>query len=1464
MKKFNPILLLSFFLCSFSAFGQSVVLQENFEGATFPPAGWTMIDNDGDGHCWQICGDSKWVDQFNSSSKQLAVSFCVDTSKDALPSYGPQDNWLISPPFEVKNDTYVLEFVYAAQNVMEEEPMEILISENGGTNVADFTSLEKIKAPIDYDDVVFKTYNKALSKYKGKTIRFAIRHQNGAYGLSVDNVYVYNYDGPMPPTFTAAAAAADGSASVTLTWTNATTTKNGTPLQNLRVNVYRDGEVVATVSDGVEPGKETKWTDTTVKTGNTYVYHLSSLTDDGESQLSAKKATVTVGYAVPKKVAKVVAALNNGTVALQWDAVTAGATSGPFDAMEVRYDVYRMPENGDWEKIAEGLSTNKYTDTKVGPGSFAYTVKALNSTGTSEAGDISKIIVFGSDVADMAVGSTTLVESTLNRLPDINSSYSLYQTIITPADLNYVTGDISKLVFKSSSTNGVKNAPAAIYITPTDMEEFSASAKQWAPIAAADRVFNGTVSFEGGNGVGAVNDVVIELDSPYNYTGGNFVVTYIKNGTPNGAYADRYLTTQTQGALRSFTTSTYDPIDITNLPHSTYSDKALAEVPSVRFIVETKGMTSLSGTVVNSSDNRPVSGATIAVEGVDGLQTSSDSEGHFAFPYISVNATALKVAATGYKDITVPLSLSEGNAATVEVKMTENENYTLKGKVTTDDTGKPAAGAKVSLSGYGEASATVDANGQFSIAHVYSGKEYTLTIAYPTYDAYKAQVNNNSTATVDLGEIVLSRSLIPPFALDAEIAADGSNAALSWKLPTDRDVEAGWKAIGDPTQFNYTGGSYYSTDLNIGHYYSAANLENMKMAGLSVDSIRLYVKKPTEGNIFVKVWQGTRSDNVELAAQQIPEEMLPAAGGWITVKLDNPVELREGKDYIIGANAVLTATSSDIFGQAKGSYIDGVNNLKWGNSPYENNNYNAWCLMAYCNVPGTEADIVGNEDVPDCEYNVYRKESNDREWTKLNSSPVRNTEFTDNSWVSIPAGTYTYAVSAIYKKGESAKAPAVPVSRSVNTDVGVVAFVAPLRSTEMRDKVSVEVKIANFGELPVTDVPIKVSLNGDKEISAVYSGEALKKGESANVKVGEFNLEEGVHTLVATVALEGDESASNNSLDMLLPNLANVDLMGYRWNAYGNAGFMRIPSNNPEGAAYLAEVVYDDALIIAAEHVNDKVYAYTATWYGESRGLVEINPTTWTVEKNFPNPDDIYDYVVDMAYDGKTGTMFALVVPSDPDQVDLVKVNLKDASTMFVGSISKVCRTLAADMEGHLYMIDSTGKLYSVNPETAAITLIGNTGVGAVSYLQSMAFDHNSGRLFWAHTSDFTDGDIYEVNPTDASVLKLGTTLFGGSEGCELVGLYTPYEYPEVKPDTSGCPGVEADGLSVNLDSNGLLTVACNERVYLTVFNAQSIAVYSATFEPGVSRVQLDLASGVHIVKASGHLASKSIKTLVK
>ena len=92
---------------------------------------------------------------------------------------------------------------------------------------------------------------------------------------------------------------------------------------------------------------------------------------------------------------------------------------------------------------------------------------------------------------------------------------------------------------------------------------------------------------------------------------------------------------------RTFTTSTYNPVDISSLPHSSSSDKQLQERPSTRFLITPGGMASLSGKVTSGSGNTPVENVTVSADGYPGLTATTDADGDYAFQYIPVAVTSV-------------------------------------------------------------------------------------------------------------------------------------------------------------------------------------------------------------------------------------------------------------------------------------------------------------------------------------------------------------------------------------------------------------------------------------------------------------------------------------------------------------------------------------------------------------------------------------------------------------------------------------------------------------------------------------------------------------------------------------------------------------------------------------------------------------------------------------------------------
>lgn len=106
------VTLIVLFGTSITAHGQSYLINEGFEGEVFPPKEWKIVDNDGDGHCWQTATRS----DATVSGEKTAISYTVNPNSPTE-EYGIQDNYLITPQIEVTNETFQISFKYCAQDL---------------------------------------------------------------------------------------------------------------------------------------------------------------------------------------------------------------------------------------------------------------------------------------------------------------------------------------------------------------------------------------------------------------------------------------------------------------------------------------------------------------------------------------------------------------------------------------------------------------------------------------------------------------------------------------------------------------------------------------------------------------------------------------------------------------------------------------------------------------------------------------------------------------------------------------------------------------------------------------------------------------------------------------------------------------------------------------------------------------------------------------------------------------------------------------------------------------------------------------------------------------------------------------------------------------------------------------------------------------------------------------------------
>jgi len=147
------------------------VLNESFEGSQFPPFGWKVIDNDGDGHCFfRFSGGNPHTGNYVAAS----ASWLAGTPLTP-------DNRLVTPALlPVTGDTLV--FYYAPQDTSAPAEFLEVVASKTGTAVADFTDT---LFSVILSDTFWIKKEISLDTFAGDTIYISFNHRN-----CTDNFYL--------------------------------------------------------------------------------------------------------------------------------------------------------------------------------------------------------------------------------------------------------------------------------------------------------------------------------------------------------------------------------------------------------------------------------------------------------------------------------------------------------------------------------------------------------------------------------------------------------------------------------------------------------------------------------------------------------------------------------------------------------------------------------------------------------------------------------------------------------------------------------------------------------------------------------------------------------------------------------------------------------------------------------------------------------------------------------------------------------------------------------------------------------------------------------------------------------------------------------------------------------------------------------------------------------------------------
>lgn len=210
--------------------------------------------------------------------------------------------------------------------------------------------------------------------------------------------------------------------------------------------------------------------------------------------------------------------------------------------------------------------------------------------------------------------------------------------------------------------------------------------------------------------------------------------------------------------------------------------------------------------------------------------------------------------------------------------------------------------------------------------------------------------------------------------------------------------------------------------------------------------------------------------------------------------------------------------------------------------------------------------------------------------------------------------------------------------------------------------------------------------------------------------------------------------------------------------------YITFTSQNPSEVQPVSETLPE---LWAATYVDGYVWFVTLT---RSLCKAPFNEDTQTIDayETVVPALEQYNLYIDMAYNPQDGKMYYLCQDSQYNSF-LKRSDLATPSEVeTVGSFDVKLWTLAINGQGQAYGVAyEGGNLYEIDLNNANTTLVGPTGK-EVWYTQSMAFDLDSGELYWAQFATANDNGLYQVNTETGAATSLG----GIGLGTQLTGMF--------------------------------------------------------------------------------------------
>ncbi|MCM1041107.1 MAG: carboxypeptidase regulatory-like domain-containing protein [Bacteroides sp.] len=576
-------------------------------------------------------------------------------------------------------------------------------------------------------------------------------------------------------------------------------------------------------------------------------------------------------------------------------------------------------------------------------------------------------------------------------------------------------GAITALKFSHLTSNIHYGFPLHIRLGTTEKNSFN-SDSEWVNEDSLTLVYAATVDSLGGEG-----DLIVTLDVPYTYTGGNLLVSIRKgNETPDPSYLK---TGESWWATK-------DPLS-RQRSHSWIGNEggdgfgSLSEYsPNVVFYIDSMSSGRIRGKV-SGTDGKAIASVRVECLGT-AITATTDQAGQYEMNRILEGTYDMKASKHGYFDTTVShIVVSEKEIVTVNFALRELPVYEVRGKVLSND-GAPMRGVSVFLEGYQNYEAATLSDGTFAFQNVYAPKTYRLSIqehGFAPYDTVLTVVDGEIFLNVTLHETVY-----PAVGFRGVVSENGNRMDLKWENPdwmTCTEV-----SLDDGTSENGMSLTPYQ-DIRIGNLYknhAPLFLSSVKVSGSASE-------KAGPDSVTVEIYDKNRKLLLESSKFFIP------AGGWTEAKLPYMLELEE--DYYVMVH----------FGGEREHYTNYLDIDETGAHVAEKLAYyvgkdGQWLNMdedmmagemVFMLRPVVFKDRNAGKSVRN--FKVWKVEEGSQaepeSWQLLTPEPITATTLNEEKWATYPDGsTHLYAIQTFYSGNvQSDYAFCRPITKGENSSV---------------------------------------------------------------------------------------------------------------------------------------------------------------------------------------------------------------------------------------------------------------------------------------------------------------------------------------------------------------------------------------------------------------------------------------------